>query len=310
MTDPADAAGFHAVNAVVAVAAAPVFLLLVSDARLAPRAPVPPARHPAAPCAAALAGVAGYFAAAGLYLARVEPDGLGAWRAVYGPLARLGDVAALLAFAYSLVAALAAYARAAPGTAARQHARAYATAFGVRDAAYIVTIAWGFVDPSSPVPSRVPPVVSIVFVVLLAVGVLRTQLFDIDLRIKWTIRQGTVAAAFVAVFFVVSESAAAFFEGRAGTYVGIAAAGLLVFALAPLQRAAERFSDRAMPDVRPTSEYVAYKKLEVYRAALEGALADARVAPREREILDRRRAKLGISSEDADAMERELAAAA
>lgn len=42
---------------------------------------------------------------------------------------------------------------------------------------------------------------------LIAYGILRTQLFDIDLRIRWTIKQSTVASAFVAMFYVVSEGA-------------------------------------------------------------------------------------------------------
>lgn len=43
-----------------------------------------------------------------------------------------------------------------------------------------------------------------IYVPLVAYGVLRLQLFDIGLRIKRTLKRGTVAAAFVATFFVVS----------------------------------------------------------------------------------------------------------
>lgn len=41
----------------------------------------------------------------------------------------------------------------------------------------------------------------LVYVVLVSYGVLTAQLFDIDFRIRWTVRQSTVAAAFVAVYF-------------------------------------------------------------------------------------------------------------
>ena len=40
---------------------------------------------------------------------------------------------------------------------------------------------------------------------LIAYGILRAHLFDIDLRIRWTIKQSTVAAVFVAVFYLVAE---------------------------------------------------------------------------------------------------------
>lgn len=144
-------------------------------------------------------------------------------------------------------------------------------------------------------------------VAILAYVIARYRLFDIDLKVKKGVKGTTIAAGFIAVFFVASESAAAFFSGSIGTYLGIAAAGLLVFALAPLQRLAEGVAARAMPHATGTPDYVAWRKLQVYHAALDGAMQDGEVTPREREILARLRRELGIADEDAEALERDLA---
>ncbi|HEV8358848.1 MAG TPA: hypothetical protein VGR28_00180 [Candidatus Thermoplasmatota archaeon] len=151
------------------------------------------------------------------------------------------------------------------------------------------------------------PVVFLASQLLLAYGILRTQMFDIDLRLRWTVKQSTVAAAFIGVFFVVSEGAQAAFSETLGPIVGLAAAGLLVFALAPLQRAAERVASTAMPHVRDTAEYRLVRKREIYRAALEGALQDGVVTDKERDILARLQDQLGLSATEARALERDLA---
>ncbi|MHB8604123.1 MAG: hypothetical protein ACYDCK_02615 [Thermoplasmatota archaeon] len=44
-------------------------------------------------------------------------------------------------------------------------------------------------------------------VALIAYAILKQQLFDIDVKLRWTIRSGTVAAFFLAVFFIVSQLA-------------------------------------------------------------------------------------------------------
>lgn len=151
------------------------------------------------------------------------------------------------------------------------------------------------------------PVVYLASAVLLAYGILRTQLFDIDLKIKWTVSRGTVAAVFVGVFFVVSELAATFLSDLVGRVLGIVAAGLLVVFLAPLQRFADRLTDRAMPAVRDSDEYRTVRKREVYRAAVESAMQDGRITDRERDVLATLQEQLGIAATDAVMIERELA---
>lgn len=81
---------------------------------------------------------------------------------------------------------------------------------------------------------------------LLAYAVVRHQLLGIDVKVRWGISRSTVAAAFVAVFFVASEGAQIAF-GQGNEWVGLIAAGGLVFAITPLQRAAERLAQKAVP---------------------------------------------------------------
>jgi hypothetical protein len=102
---------------------------------------------------------------------------------------------------------------------------------------------------------------------LIAYGILRTQLFDIDLRIRWTIKQSTVAAVFVAVFYLVSEGADRLFESEFGDIAGLLASALVVFFLVPLQRFVERVAGAAMPNTENTPEYTMFRKLQVYEAA-------------------------------------------
>lgn len=152
-----------------------------------------------------------------------------------------------------------------------------------------------------------PGAARIATVLLLAYAILRQQLLDIDLKVKWTIKQSTVAAAFIGVFFVVSNGVQTFFQGSFGPYRGIAAAGALVFAIAPLQRAAERVANAAMPGVKTTSEMSPDARLHLYREQARAAWSDGAISKDERLLLDRLRASLGVSHEDANRIESEAA---
>ena len=106
---------------------------------------------------------------------------------------------------------------------------------------------------------------------LIAYGILRTHLFDIDLRIRWTIKQSTLAAAVVTIIYVLSEGASRLLSSELGSVAGLVAAGLVVFFLAPLQRFAERVASNAMPNTHNTPEYAAHRKLQVYESAIAEA---------------------------------------
>ena len=222
-----------------------------------------------------------------------------------------------LLFVYAFAAAIHAW-HISSGS-ARSRARSFTMAFGLRD------ICWGYVYGAAilmiwsgaykvvePDASGLPYVFyalgSLLAVPLIAYGILRTQLFDIDLRIRWTIKQSTIAAAFVAIMFLVSEAVEQFLSAEIGSIAGLIVAALVVFFLAPLQHFAERVANAAMPNTRETPEYVAFRKMQVYEAAIAEAQIEGGISNKERALLVRLRDSLGISEMDAEAIERELVA--
>ena len=223
-------------------------------------------------------------------------------------------ISLVVLFVFALVASIDAW-RSAEGI-ARSRAGTFAVAFGARDVCWSFVYGWAtlvlwqgtyaIVDPSAPtVPFLVYALGTLLAVPLIAYGILKAQLFDIDLKIQWTIRQSTVAAAFIAVFYLVTEGADRIFEAELGTWVGLLASALLIFFLAPLQRMADRVSQAVMPNTADTPEYAAYKKLQVYEAALADALPGG-ISEKERALLNHLRDSLGIAAADADALERDL----
>ena len=214
----------------------------------------------------------------------------------------------------------------ASSAAERDRARAFTVAFGVRDVLWTITFAyWGLAhydivgpggaalaDGSAEYSILLPlsyQLAVILYVPLVAYGVLRVQLFDVDLRIKRTLKRGTVAAAFVATFFIVSESAANFLSSQFGTVLGVLGTGALMFFLDPLQRAAERLSNAAMPNTVDTPEYETFRKLQVYDSAIHAALEDGHISERQRRVLDSMIASMGIDAGTARRMEIDALAA-
>jgi hypothetical protein len=217
-------------------------------------------------------------------------------------------------FLFALFASLHALRGAPPGL-ARARALAFVTGFGLRDLAWAGFYGWFAVlaargDVWGEVPNwyLIYPLGSLLSVPLIAYGILKTHLFDIDLRVKWTLQRSTLAAAFVAIVYLVSEGADRFFSAELGSAAGLLIGAGVVFFLAPLQRFAERVANAAMPSTQDTPAYAAFKKLQVYEAALAEALAGGGVSERERAMLARLRESLGIAAADAEALERDLAA--
>jgi hypothetical protein len=218
---------------------------------------------------------------------------------------------------YFIGCALDAWRRSAKGSPQRRRSGRYALAFVFRDVAFLLTLAglsflgaeaidlWG--DGVIFGLALAPSLITIGFVLLLGYGIASASLFDIDLKVRFTVKASTMTAAFVAVFFVVTVMAENFLTSKYGWAVGGVAAGLLLFALAPLQRLAERVSHTAVPASRGTPEYLAFRKLDVYRAAVESALEEGGISAKERAILDRTARKLGIAAADAAAVERDAA---
>jgi hypothetical protein len=223
-------------------------------------------------------------------------------------------------FSFALIASILAW-RDAETAVKRARARSFTIAFGFRDICWTIVYGgaiwlifagkYAIVDTSAKddlvaALDAVYACGTLFYVPLVTYGILRTQLFDIDLRVRWTIKQSTVAAAVVAIVYVVSEGASRLLSAELGNLAGLFAAALVVFLLAPLQRLAERVASAAMPNTVNTPEYAAFRKMQVFEAAVSEALQGGGITPKERALLNRLRDSLGISPADAAAVEREL----
>lgn len=218
-------------------------------------------------------------------------------------------------FIFAFVASVHAW-RVATGS-ARARAGVFALAFGIRDICWCFVYAaaiwliWSgtyqLVDSgASGLPYIVYALGTLLAVPLIAYGILRTQMFDIDLRIRWTIKQSTLAATVLAIVFLISEAASEFLSAELGTLGGLLGAAIVVFFLAPLQHFAERVAGAAMPNTQNTPEYAAYRKMQVYESAVSEALLEGGISSKERMLLNHLRDSLDIKPLDAEALEREL----
>jgi hypothetical protein len=224
-----------------------------------------------------------------------------------------------LLFIYALVCSLHAWRTASRGL-ARQRAGIFALAFGLRDLGWCVAygisafLMWSGQDlvetpPMAWVAKTIYALGTLFAIPLIAYGILRSQLFGIDLKIRWTIKQSTLATIVVTFVFLVSEGADRFLSAELGNITGLLAAAVVVFFLAPLQRIAEGVASKAMPNTSNTPEYAAFRKMQVYEEAVCDAHQEGGISAKERALLTRLRDSLGISESDAEAIELEVTAA-
>jgi hypothetical protein len=224
-----------------------------------------------------------------------------------------------LLFVYALVASIHAWRTAKRGM-ARERAGIFALAFGLRDlgwglsyaiSAWVIwaqpeLTAFTVMTDISWLGKFVYALGTLLAVPLIAYGILRSHLFDIDLRIQWTIKQSTLATIFVTLIFLISEGADRYLSTELGNFAGLLAAAVVVFFLAPLQRFAESVATVAMPNTKNTPEYTTFRKMRVYEEAVAEAHYEGGISEKERALLIRLRDSLGISETDADAIEGEL----
>jgi hypothetical protein len=146
-------------------------------------------------------------------------------------------------------------------------------------------------------------IAEVLFVLLMAYGILRTQLFDIDLRLVAGLRRGAVAALVLFVFFMSAELAERFVSEEFGYVIGAFAAAVLLLVHKPVERLAERLSRAMLPGVEASPEYVAFRKLQVYLEAVEAAYEDGQISKEDRAILKRLQTTLGVTATDAERLE-------
>jgi hypothetical protein len=196
----------------------------------------------------------------------------------------------------------------------RQRALLFVVAFGIRDlfgAAFVIyfIVLGGYFLPGGDVLFILTvPIVDLLFYCLLTYGILKSQLFDIDLRLKTVLRRSMIALPFAAAFFVVTETVERFLLLPFDSFwLGLLAAGSFVLLIHPIQARATAIADRLLPAVDASPDYLEGRKDEVYRNAFETFLEDGVIAARERKVLDRLRADLKIDLARAIAIETAVA---
>jgi hypothetical protein len=144
---------------------------------------------------------------------------------------------------------------------------------------------------------------------LVAYALLSRQLLEVDVVIRWTIKRGTVVGILLATFFVASQLMQSLLPNVLGGPVwGGVAVGLLLFAIAPLQRFAERLSEKAMPHAKKVGEMAHGDREAIYLDLARSAWKDGTIDRSERALLDQLQEKLGLSADAAKRLERQALA--
>jgi hypothetical protein len=261
------------------------------------------------PWAVAAAVVALFIARPALFIQGFREPWWDGRMFIVGPFMLATYIFSGLTSVYSLIVAISAFRRAVPGSITRERAKRYAIAFGVNDVfvMLVTTIVPGVYGASHGGDIRpiefiyvwAMPLSEVTFVILMTYGILRTQLFDIDLRLLAGLRRGALGAIVLFAFFTASEIAQSLVSEEFGYVIGAVAAAALLFVHKPVEHLAARFSAVVLPGVEPSPAYVAFRKLEVYADAVEAAYEDGELSPADRVILKRLAAKLGVAAHDA-----------
>jgi len=235
------------------------------------------------------------------------------WNSLLGSLVLYATVMVL--FLFALVVSVHAWWVSEPGI-ARTRAKVFAIAFGIRDvcwgasyAAAFWTIQAGVNMESSAIfwiGKSVYALGTLLAVPLIAYGILKAKMFDIDLKIRWTLKQSTFAAAVLAITFIISEGVEMLVSAELGDKWGLVAAGVALLFLKPLQAFAEKVVSLLMPNTQNTPEYERSRKMGVYEEALMEAMDENGISPKERALLNRLRDSLEIPVADAEAVENEI----
>jgi hypothetical protein len=138
---------------------------------------------------------------------------------------------------------------------------------------------------------------------------LRFQLFNLERRAQQSVAVTSALAMAFLTFGVLSE----LLEGvlQDVTFIGglpsanIVSAAVVGVVGIPIVQASKTLSKRLFPKVADDAAYEKYRKLLIYRAALEAALADGVQTPKEHATLARLRNDLGIGDEEHASLEGE-----
>lgn len=150
---------------------------------------------------------------------------------------------------------------------------------------------------------------------VVAYAVLRQRLVNIQWKLRLAVRGTTLAGIFLAVLFVISEGVQAVFAAQAessgvasgtSSVLGIVGAGVVVFALHPVQRLAERLSAKTVPNAKTLDDMSNVERVALYREQAALAWLDGELRRKERLLLDGLRIRLHVPVETAARVEAEV----
>ncbi|HUR25719.1 MAG TPA: serine/threonine-protein kinase [Candidatus Thermoplasmatota archaeon] len=291
-----------------------LWFLSTLDAPLARRL-----RHPTGQVILALL-LAGFLLPVFLFRSTFETDTLQAWFGGGYTMATSKAMLVLLqsgvpVYALALAITIQAYRRALAGTAAKDRAFWFMVGFGVHDLFFgyrLIVLLPYLADGNAIPPGWVGPTIQygrplslIGWVLLLSYGMLRHQLFDLEVRIRRGAVRTALVATLVGLFFVAGSLASRALESRGSNLLALGVVAVAAIALLPLQRSLDRVLDRLLPG--PTQAELDARKLQVFGAALaEVAAADGAVAPRDLARLDELQRDLGLTTRDREVLARAL----
>jgi hypothetical protein len=134
----------------------------------------------------------------------------------------------------------------------------------------------------------------------LAIAILRYDLLDVPLP-RVALRSGPLAAATLALVFIVAQVAQNFFAAQYGLLLGGIIAGTFLFAAQPVQRMIERRGERRV-GVEPASS----QSELVFKAAVRAALAEGPLTRAQDAHLAEVAHHLGIGPRDMVRLTREV----
>ena len=150
--------------------------------------------------------------------------------------------------------------------------------------------------------------VDVLFVVLIAYAILKYQLFDIEVKMKRSIRYSIIMTAFVISLIVFNESLEFFLMESlfSGPVFSISAAVFIAVLFTPVNSLAKKGVDKLFPNVSDSEQHYYFKKTEIYKATLEQAWVDGSPSEKEKAMLKRLREKLDISEKDHEKLKAEI----
>jgi len=191
---------------------------------------------------------------------------------------------------------------------AREKMWAFLLAFGIRDIAWAsvyLAAASGWINSEGreAVINLLYAGSTALYIPIVAYGILKVQLLDIEIRLQSTVRNMVLASGFIAVYYLISEGANNYISNQLGDIIGFLVCAVLAIFLAPLHRWADRFAERLVNEDTRSPDYETNRGLQIYTAAVEEAMAYGEVNRGQLALLDRLRESLNLSPDDARRME-------